>query len=153
MATTKGDLDTITEVVHSLLKMMGIDLQARMIADVEGAKVNLSGKDSAILIGYRGENLRSFSHILRLILRFRLGKEVNIKVDVAGYLDGKERRAKEIIKKAVLKVHQTGMAESIEGLDSFERRVAHLVTSTEGLESASQGPSDNRVFIIKPKGE
>jgi len=152
MAITKAHLDKSAEVTQTLIRLLGVDLESSVSADIEGIKINLSGKDSALLIGYRGDNLKAFSHILRLLLRKGLGEDVSVMVDVGGYLEQKKRKTEYKIKKAIWNVKNGKEQEEMKGLDSYERKIAHTMIAREGLISKSIGKGEDRIFVIQRDG-
>lgn len=151
MSATSGDLKKIKEITQTLLDLMKVKLNAEVSADTTGVKVNLTGDDSAIMIGYHGENLSAFAYVLNLMTRKELDKELSIRVDVAGYLQEKDRKIKAMVAKTIEKVKRGGFPEEITGLNPYERRIAHMEAEKEGLISESTGFGNDRKVIIKPK--
>lgn len=151
MSVTKADLDKIKKETEKLLGLLKVDLQCSASADLKGVLINLSGKDSAILIGFHGENLSSFAYLLGLILHRKFEKDIVFKVDVNGYLKEKDKKITEMVMRAIEKVQTSGYPEEISGFSPYERRLAHNLASKEGLDSESRGPSNNRILVIKPK--
>lgn len=149
----KSDVDLVNETAEELLKLLSINLNCLTSANLEGIKVDLKGRDSAIMIGYRGENLRSFSYILVLVIRRKLDKKINIFVDVDGYFDKKTKRVHTIVKESISRVKETGAAEEVLGLTSFERRIAHTLIASEGFFSNSIGEGEGRVLQIMPAAD
>jgi spoIIIJ-associated protein len=151
MSVTKADLDKITKETEKLLDLMGVKLRCATSADLNGVLVNLSGKDSAIMIGYHGENLSAFAYVLGLILHKKIDKEIVFKVDVNGYLKEKDKKISEMVFSAIEKVRNSSFPAEIEGFNAYERRLAHHLVDREGLSSESKGPSDKRILVIKPR--
>lgn len=151
MAVTKADLDKIKAETEVLLEKLCVKLTCSASADLKGVSINLSGKDSAIMIGYHGENLTAFAYLLGLILHKKYEKEIIFKVDINGYLKEKDKKITEMVMKVVDKVRSSGYPEEISGFNAYERRLAHTIADKEGLLSESEGPSDKRILVIKPK--
>jgi spoIIIJ-associated protein len=150
MSVISGDLKKIKETTQKLLDSMKVELKADVSADVNGVKVNLEGKDSAIMIGYHGENLSAFAYVLNLIVKKELDKNLSLRVDVAGYLSEKDRKIKAMVAKTIEKVKRSGFPEEIGGLNPYERRIAHMEAEKEGLISESVGFGSDRKIVIKP---
>jgi len=151
MSITKADLDKVTKETENILDKMKISLKCTTSADLNGVLVNLTGKDSAIMIGYHGENLSAFAYILGLILHKKIDKEIVFKVDVNGYLKEKDKKISEMVFLAIEKVRTSGFPEEIEGFNAYERRLAHHLVDREGLVSESKGTNDKRILVIKPR--
>jgi spoIIIJ-associated protein len=150
MSVTSGDLKKIKEITQKMLDLMKVKLTADVSADTNGVKVNLTGADSAIMIGYHGENLSAFAYILNLTVKQELEKDVSLRVDVAGYLEEKDRKIKAMVRGTIEKVKKSGFPEDITGLNTYERRIAHMEAEKEGLISESTGFGSDRKIIIKP---
>ena len=149
MPITHSDITKTEDIVSQLLQLLKVKLHAEVSADTEGIKVNLRGQDSAIIIGYHGETLADLAFLIGVILRRQLDKDATVRVDAGDYLKGKDRRIKEMAKKAIAKVKASGSPETLEGLNSYERRIVHAEASAEGLDSASEGEGKERKIVIK----
>ena len=150
MSLNHKDILKATEIITEVIGLMGVDLHPEVSADVSGLKVNLVGKDSAIIIGYHGETLADTAYILGIILRNQLAKDVSIRIDAGDYLKAKDTRIKELAKNAIKKVKRSGFPETLTGLNSYERRLVHDEAGKEGLISASEGTGSDRKLVIKP---
>jgi spoIIIJ-associated protein len=150
MSINHADIKKTEEITLELLKLMKVSLSPEVSADTEGIKVNLVGKDTAIIIGFHGETLTDFSYVLGNILRHQLGKEFSLRVDAGEYLKTKDKRVTDIAEKAIEKVRRSGFPETLAGLNSYERRLVHGVVTKEGLTSESIGYGSERKLIIKP---
>jgi spoIIIJ-associated protein len=150
MPITNSDIKKTEAIASTMLKNLCVDLKAEVSGDTEGLKVNLVGKDTSILIGFHGETLADFSYILGSILRRKLDKPFILRVDAGGYLAGKDKRVTEIAERAIEKVRRSGFPETLDGLNSYERRLVHSVVTKEGLVSESIGYGHERKLTIKP---
>lgn len=150
MPITNSDIKKTEEIASELLKGLRLDLKPEVSGDSEGLKVNLVGKDTAILIGFHGETLHDFSYILGNILRRKLDKLFVLRVDTGGYLVGKDKKITEMAEKAIEKVRRSGFPETMTGLNSYERRLVHSIVTKEGLISESTGYGNERKLTIKP---
>ena len=151
MAVTKASLDIIKKETETLLAFLGVSLAISVSADLSGVSVNLSGNDSAIMIGHRGENLSAFAFILGLIIRKKIDRELIFKVDINGYLKDKDKKITEMVLGAIEKVQTSGFPEEITGFNPYERRLAHTLVAKEGLVSESKGYGEDRILVIKPR--
>jgi len=150
MSITNSDIKKTEEICSALLKQLHVDLKPEVSGDTEGLKVNLVGKDTPIIIGFHGETLGDFSYILGNILRHKLEKQFSLRVDAGGYLIGKDKRITEIAERAIEKVCRSGFPETLDGLNSYERRLVHSIVTKEGLVSESTGYGHERKLTIKP---
>lgn len=151
MSVTGGDLKKIKETTNEFISNLNVKLEAEVSGDINGIKINLNGKDSALLIGYHGETLGDFAYLLGLIIKKHVDKEERIRIDINGYMENKDKKIKEMTLRVVEKVKRSGFPESLTGLNAYERRVAHTVAANEGLVSESEGYGKDRVLVIKPR--
>lgn len=151
MSITGADIKKIKAMTTEFLNMLYLNLDADVSADTNGVKINLKGDDAAIVIGFHGETLADLAYILSTLIKKKLGISERIKVDVAGYLDAKDKKIKEMTLRAIEKVRKSGFPESLEGLNSYERRVAHTIVESEGLVSESTGFGKERKLVVKPR--
>jgi spoIIIJ-associated protein len=150
MPISHTDIEKTEEITLELIRLMKVDLKPEVSADMEGIKVNLVGKDTAIIIGFHGETLSDFAYVLGNILRHKLGKEFSLRVDSGEYLKNKDRKITDMAEKAIEKVKRSGFPETLAGLNSYERRLVHGVATKEGLTSESTGYGSERKLVIKP---
>ena len=151
MSVTRASLNKIQKETEELLALMGLKMECAVSADLNGVKIDLKGKEGALLIGYHGDNLSAFAYVLGLILHKKVSLDLTFRVDVNGYLMDKDRKISDMILKAIEKVRASGFPEEITGFNAYERRLAHTIIAKEGLDSESKGAQDKRVLIIKPK--
>lgn len=150
MSISHTDIKLTEEIASEMLRLMKVSLKAEVSADTEGLRVNLAGKDTAIIIGFHGETLADFAYVLGNILRHKLDKEFSLRVDSGDYLKEKDKRVTEMAEKAIEKVRRSGFPETLAGLNSYERRLVHSVVTKEGLISESIGYGHERKLTIKP---
>ncbi len=151
MSVTRASLNKIQKETEELLHLMEIKMECSVSADLSGIKVDLKGKEGALLIGYHGESLSAFAYVLGLILHKKISQDLTFRVDVNGYLKDKDRKVSDMVLRTVEKVRNSGFPEEMSGLNAYERRLAHTIVAKEGLVSESKGQKDNRVLVIKPR--
>jgi spoIIIJ-associated protein len=150
MSITNTDIRITEEVASNMLRLLHVSLKPEVSGDTEGLKVNLVGKDTPIIIGFHGETLADFSYTLGNMLRHRLDKQFMLRVDAGGYLAGKDKKIADMADRAIDKVRRSGFPETLDGLNSYERRIVHSVVTKEGLVSESTGYGHERKLTIKP---
>lgn len=119
----------------------------------EGAVyLDIRGRDLGMLIGRRGETLRSLQYLTRLITSQRLKQWVPVVVDIDGYKSRREETlstlAQRMAEQAVLK----GESMPLEPMPPHERRIVHLALRDHpGVTTQSQGEGEARRVVILPK--
>lgn len=136
-------------VISDFLKNLGVSAKAKVFTVEEYLKVEIEGKDSSLLIGFHGDNLKALIHLLSIILRKHLDENSIVHIDVAGYLSQKEERIKSIAQKAIDKFEKTKNPQDLPEMNSYERRIAHSYISDAGYDSESVGEDRDRHIVVK----
>jgi len=148
---TKASLNQIQDITEKMVNFLGFQMTCAVSADLNGVKIELSGNDGALLIGYHGESLSSLAYVLGLIIHKQIDQDINFRVDINGYLKEKDKKVTGIVMGAIEKVQSSGFPEELEGFNAYERRLAHTLVAKESLISESKGPSEHRILIIRPR--
>lgn len=140
--------------LDGLLKKM--DLGSRIDTDFEDGVYQLiieAGENDGILIGRKGETLDALQHVVQKMAgRGREGL-VDVKVDVSGY---RERREKQLVDQAIEiaeQVRSTGRSRQTEPLRAAERRIIHrALTDIPGVQTRAIGTGLVKKIMIEPEG-
>lgn len=149
-------VDEVVAVTRSLLAAMGLDAEV-LCRDQRGDDsphlwVEVLTKDSRLLIGDRGATLQAFEHILRLVLRPRVGEEVRIIADVNSYRVRRIEIIRRLAREALTRVRRTGRAAVMEPMRSADRRIVHVtLVEEEGVSTESVGEEPMRRVVVRPK--
>lgn len=149
--TTAGARATLQELL-SKLRVRG-RISANWVEEEDPALIlNIRGDDLGMLIGHNGETLSALQYMTRVLAARRLGRPVNVVVDVE---DFKARRA-EKLKKLALRLAdqavQQGRTLSLEPMPPSERRIIHLaLRDREDVVTESTGEGRARKVTIVPK--
>lgn len=137
------------ELTQEFLDSLGVEAKANVFAVEEYLKIEIEGKDTSLLIGFHGENLRALKHLLSIVLRKNLKEGTIVTIDVGGYLVGREEKIKAIAQKAIEKFEKTKRPQDLPQMNAFERRIAHAYISDAGYASDSVGEGENRHIVVK----
>ncbi len=114
--------------------------------------VEISGEDLGALIGYHGETLNHFQHILSLSINNKLEDRIKIIVDIDGWRAQRKETLENMAQQAILKVRNTGTAQVLPPMSAYERRVIHSLIGLESdIASHSEGEDASRKVIIELK--
>ena len=115
--------------------------------------ISLDGEDAALLIGRRGETLRSLQYIVNLMIQKKVdNKDELISLDVEGYIEKKFNNLSQLIKKMEKTVITSGKQLSMEPMPAFERRYIHrFFSGSKKINTESEDFGQNRHVILKPK--
>ncbi|MDA1188162.1 MAG: protein jag [Chloroflexi bacterium] len=147
-----------SEILDRLLLLTGVEAQAVLkqaqSEDAGGPVFNVDGDDSGLLIGRKGETLRSLQFMVNFLTSVRTDERPNIVVDVAGYQERRNRSLTALARNVAQRVANTGRSVTLEPMAPNERRIVHLALAENSnvvTESTGVGPS--RQVVVRPKHE
>jgi spoIIIJ-associated protein len=148
------------EVLAEILKLMGIHAQVEILEGDDLAEeevppspvLNITGGDLGILIGRRGETLRSLQYLLRLMVSHRLKHWTNLIVDVENYRVRRQQALRSLAYRVAERVAQTGRSQALEPMPAYERRTIHIALRNHPqVKTQSVGEGERRKVTIIPR--
>lgn len=139
------------DFIRGVIERMGIDCHADIIEKDDAYVVQLSGEDTATLIGYRGDVLDSLQYLALLICNKNnpLGKRLVI--DGENYRDKRTITLSKLAKKLAFKAAKIGQPVVLEPMNPFERRIIHSALADDKfVTTESEGEEPNRYVVIRP---
>ena len=148
---------TVTsEVIQSLLSLMDAEvvltLKQMHNDDLDGPIFEIEGDDAGLLIGRKGETLKTLQFLVRFIVSQRLDDRVNLMIDVEGYQERRHQSLANMARRVAQRVTDTGKPITLEPMPPNERRIVHLTLSDHPrvtTESTGMGSSRQVVILIK----
>ncbi len=129
-------------------------VQADVVVQREDAEIEvaMNGSDLGLLVGPGGRTLTAVQDLVRVAAQRRLGDhDTHLRLDIAGYRERRKASLEAFARKIANQVRESGKALAIEPMASPDRKVIHDVLSTEeGVTTASQGEDPNRRVIVSP---
>lgn len=114
--------------------------------------LDVQGDDLGMLIGHKGETLSALQYIVRLIAARRLGRPVNVIVDVESYKSRRAEQLKRLAKRIADQAQQQGRTMALEPMPPNERRIIHLALRNHpGVTTESVGEGRSRKVTVVPK--
>lgn len=150
LASSENDVAQVaTEVLETLLKLMGTTGKIQVSSDNISIVLNIDGDDSGILIGRHGQTLASLEYITRLIVAGKLRAWLPLSIDVSEYrkhrYDSLNKLALHLAEQVKSKQH----AMTLEPMPADERRVIHLALANHpDVTTHSIGEGENRKVVI-----
>ena len=151
--------------LDELLAKMGIEATVTVRrahgSDKPGATpppmiLDVAGEDLGLLIGWRGETLRSLQTVLNLMLGDDLrpgGEPRRVIVDVERYRARREEQVRELAIRLADRVKRGGERYTLDPMHAYERRIVHLaLEGDEGVRTESSGKEPARRIVIHPTG-
>ncbi len=136
----------VTAVVSQVPGAQG-EPETTITLHVEGADEEAMG----LLIGRRGETLRSLQFLLNLLVSRRVQKWPQIVVDVGNYRQRRQESLESLARRMAERVRQTGRPIMLEPMAAYERRIVHLaLRNDKTIYTESSGEGENRKIVIYP---
>ncbi|MDP7103176.1 MAG: RNA-binding cell elongation regulator Jag/EloR [SAR202 cluster bacterium] len=147
---------TTTEVLDEFISLLGVDVVTSLTqADKEnlgGPAFDIEGDDAGLLIGRRGETLKSLQFLVKYMVSQKLGVNANLQVDVEGYQERRNEALGNMARRVAQRVMDSGNPISLEPMPANERRIVHLTLADHArvtTESAGSGMSRQVVVHLK----
>ena len=114
---------------------------------VEGADEEAMG----LLIGRRGETLRSVQFMVNLLVSRKVQKWPQVVVDVGNYRQRRQESLEGLARRMAERVRQSGRPLTLEPMGAYERRIVHLALRADPtVYTESTGEGENRKVVIYP---
>ena len=145
-----------SEVVSRILELAGVNVSRTLRAandpDAGGPIIDLTGEDSGLLIGRRGQTLQALQFLVNLIVRKKFAEDVRVVLDVERYRERQESSLRDMATKVASRVVQSSRSITLEPMSPADRRIIHTtLTDYPGVKTESMGVGDNRKVTIMPK--
>jgi spoIIIJ-associated protein len=165
--TTKADLSNADQIARRILEdlLQAMDIHGYVTAvrssvpdqrgepedtitlHVEGADEEAMG----LLIGRRGETLRSLQFMVNLLVSRKVQKWPQIVVDVGNYRQRRQESLEGLARRMAERVRQSGRPITLEPMGAYERRIVHLALRSDStVYTQSAGEGENRKVVIYP---
>jgi spoIIIJ-associated protein len=113
---------------------------------------NITGGNSAILIGKRGQTLEAMQYLVEKIVNKQSEGRVRVEIDVEGYLEKKKEKLVSLALRLGEKVKQTQKPAMVGQLNGYDRRIVHLALKADSeVRTHSIGEGYIRKLKIFPK--
>ncbi len=148
----KETIEKIKKEIETFFEKMGVEVEIETLTFQNSTIfVNLKTSQPSFLIGEQGERLFQIQHLLRLILRKKIEKEIFLDLDIGGYKKKRIAYLKELARAVADEVGLTKKERVLEPMPAFERRIIHLeLASRADVTTESIGREPNRRVVIKP---
>ena len=157
--TEGGDMASFAlNTVNHILTTCGINVSTNIRSandeEVGGPIIDITGEDSGLLIGRRGQTLQALQLMVNLIARNQHGEGTRIMLDVERYRQRREASLRDMAVRVASRVAQTGRSITLEPMNAADRRIIHVSLSDyAGVTTESLGFGDDRKVNIMASGE
>jgi spoIIIJ-associated protein len=148
---SEDDVNAVVEFTNRVLAASGLDLKADLEHSDDGFKVQVRGRDVALLLGHNAELLDALEYLGNRTLARRAGEEMRIVFDSGSYRAQREKELGLMAEKAAEKVRTSRAPFSFTPMNSNERRIIHLALADDAtVVTESQGSGENRKVTVRP---
>jgi spoIIIJ-associated protein len=150
--TEEDVVSRVTEVLDTLLGLMGAQGKVEVLSDELPLALNINGDDLGILIGRRGQTLVALEYVTKLIVVQRLKAWVPLTIDVGGYKKHRRDSLQKLALYLAEQVKSRRRAMPMEPMPADERRIIHLALADHpDVTTQSIGEGENRKVVILPR--
>jgi spoIIIJ-associated protein len=141
------------QVLQHILDGIGMGGTAQVKSAADGRiQINITGGDSAVLIGKHGQTIDSLQYLVNVIINRHLEERVRISFDVEGYRERREDTLRQHALFLAKKVKESGQEAVLEPLRANERRIVHTALADDpDIYTYSEGTEPERYVVISPK--
>ena len=150
--TEKLAIDIVNYLLSSLKVAVKTFFRDKDDFDTKSLYFEIEGDDSGLIIGRKGETLRSFEFLISFIIKRQLDKRVRVILDVEGYQERRRSNLVSIAESNAKKVIKYGKPIKMDPMSPFDRRIIHLALEKDKkVITESQGSGPRRQVVIKLK--
>ncbi|MDR2090277.1 MAG: protein jag [Clostridiales bacterium] len=140
------------DFINNLFSYMKFDAYASLTKTEDGNNIEITGADSALAIGYRGDILDSVQYLALLMANKNTKDFIRISVNTENYREKRKEILTGLAKKLAQKADRTGRKVELEPMNPYERRIIHsALQDSELVTTESLGEEPNRYVVITPK--
>ena len=145
--------DKMAEFFNGTLSRMGLSSRAS-VEDKNGTLyITITGDDSGVAIGYRGEALDAFQYLALTFLNEQKCDFKKVVVDCENYREKRRETLSALALKLAQKALRLQRKIALEPMNPFERRIIHSALADSDIaDTESEGEVPNRYIVIIPKG-
>lgn len=146
--------DYVKEAENFLIKLfkhMNIKVRITIKDEEDILKIDLSGDNMGIIIGYRGENLDSIQYLVSLIVnKIHVLPHKRVIIDTENYRSKREETLRRVALKTADKVKKNGRIFKLEPMNPYERRIIHsTLQDDEVINTYSEGNEPYRRVVVE----
>lgn len=152
VSAKKEKTELAREFLAGLLERMGTEASTEVLTRGDTVTLNIVGKDMGLIIGRRGETLRSVELLTNIASGKGAGRIRRVFVDASGYRRRRERDLEETARSVARRVERTGRKVLMDPMDARDRRIVHVTLQrVPGIQTRSEGEEPYRRVAVSLK--
>jgi spoIIIJ-associated protein len=150
-AASGPQAEAAAKAVDLLLRISGLDLEARVLQGEERLEIDLAGEDADWCFEEEGEILAAFEHLLPRMIRSLSGEAPLVRVDCDNFHEIREERLRSLAQRMAGEVRRLGRPRVLEPLNPADRRIIHMTLHDDpGVVTESEGEGYFKRITIRP---
>ena len=142
------DVEAYVSVQHSTSTGPEGETQHSIMLYVEG----LDEETVGIMIGRRGETLRSLQFLLNTLVNRHVGRWPQIVIDVGNYRQRRQESLEGLARRVAEQVRATGRPHALDPMQAYDRRIVHMALREDpSVYTESTGEGETRKITVYPK--
>lgn len=138
--------------LKNVLSKMNVEVEIDMVEDDESIMLKITGKDSGIIIGRRGETLDALQYLTSLVVNRQTDDYKRVTIDIENYRQKREDTLVKLADRLADRVVRYRKSVTLEPMNPYERRIIHsTLQNNKMVETHSVGEEPNRKVVITLK--
>ncbi len=138
--------------LQNIFDKMDVEVEIEKEEDDESMMLRVTGKDSGIIIGRRGETLDALQYLTSLVVNKNSDEYKRVTIDIENYRQKREETLVRLADRLADRVIRYRRNVTLEPMNPYERRIIHsTLQSNENVETYSVGEDPNRKVVITLK--
>lgn len=135
--------------LKSIFDKMRLDVNIEKFEDDESIMLKVTGKNSGLIIGRRGETLDALQYLTGMVVNKRNDEYKRVMIDIENYRQKREETLIRLADRLADRVVRYRRSVTLEPMNPYERRIIHsCLQSNENIETYSVGEEPNRRVVI-----
>ncbi len=144
--------DEAVQFLEDILSKMNVDVDIDKFEDEDSIQLKITGKDSGIIIGRRGETLDALQYLTSLVVNKQSDDYKRVILDIENYRQKREDTLVKLAERLAERVVKYRKSVTLEPMNPYERRIIHSTLQTNNMvDTHSIGEEPNRKVVITLK--
>jgi spoIIIJ-associated protein len=141
----------VQELLERVAAGVGVEAAVRVQEVTDGVEAEFLGDDLGLLIGHHGQTIDAIQHLAYRIAFRRVGEQVRVVVDAAGYRERRSVALRAAADQAAEAAVHDGRPVALEAMSALERKVVHEhLKDRHDVETYSEGQEPERRLVVAP---
>lgn len=144
--------DKAKRFLSDVFDKMNVDVNIDAVEDDDSIVLKITGKDSGIIIGRRGETLDALQYLTSLSINKDKDGYKRVTIDIENYRQKREETLVKLANRLAERVIKYRKNVTLEPMNPYERRIIHSsLQNNRYVETYSVGEEPNRKVVITLK--